>query len=159
MCGSLIQERTNIFYASFYSISPSNFCINFQWNSAKLKAIIEVLRMQTIGGLKCGLDIWELAIVPSLINNCSTWTQISTESIDKLNKLQYTFLQMLFAVSQSCPKPVLCWDTATILMQVRIQKSKLALLHHIKNLDESSLAKQIFRNLRAGRAWLLKVMK
>jgi hypothetical protein len=118
----------------------------------ELKAIIEDLRMQMIGGLKCGLDIWELAIVPSLINNCSTWTQISTESIDKLNKLQYTFLQMLFAVSQSCPKPVLCWDTATILMQVRIQKSKLALLHHIKNLDESSLAKQIF-NEQKSEGW------
>ena len=59
---------------------------------------------------------------------------------------------MLFAVSQSCPKPVLCWDTATILMQVRIQRSKLALLHHIKNLDESSLAKQIF-NEQKSEGW------
>ena len=59
---------------------------------------------------------------------------------------------MLFAVSQSCPKPVLCWDTATILMQVRIQRSKLALLHHKKNLDESSLTKQIF-NEQKSEGW------
>ena len=116
----------------------------------ELKAIVEDLRMQMIGGLKCGLDIWELALVPSLINNSSTWTQISSESIEKLNKLQNNFLQMLFAVSQSCPKPVLCWDTATILMQVRINKSKLSLLHHIKNLDNSSLAKQIFDEQKNG---------
>ena len=116
----------------------------------ELKAIVEDLRMQMIGGLKCGLDIWELALVPSLINNSSTWTQISSESIEKLNILQNNLLQMLFAVSQSCPKPVLCWDTATMLMQVRINKSKLSLLHHIKNLDNSSLAKQIFDEQKNG---------
>ena len=38
----------------------------------ELKAIIEDLRMQTIGGIKCGQDIWEMAIIPSLLNNAST---------------------------------------------------------------------------------------
>ena len=117
----------------------------------EMKAVIEDLRMQMIGGLKCGLDIWELALIPSLINNCSTLTNISTESVERLDKLQNTFLQMLFSVSQSCPKPVLCWDTATMLMQVRVDKSKLELLHHIKNLDESSLAKQIFNEQKSAK--------
>ena len=117
----------------------------------EMKAVIEDLRMQMIGGLKCGLDIWELALIPSLINNCSTWTNISTESVERLDKLQNTFLQMLFSVSQSCPKPVLCWDTATMLMQVRVDKSKLELLHHIKNLDDSSLAKQIFNEQKSAK--------
>ena len=43
----------------------------------ELKAMLEDLRMQSIGGLKCGLDIWELALIPSLTKNCGTWTQIS----------------------------------------------------------------------------------
>ena len=110
----------------------------------ELKAVLEDLRMQSIGGLKCGLDIWELALIPSLTNNCGTWTQISQQSVDKLDKLQNLFLQVLFAVGQSCPRPALCWDTATLTMQTRIDKSKLLLLHHIKNLDPSSLAKQVY---------------
>ena len=110
----------------------------------ELKAVMEDLRMQIIGGLKCGLDIWELAIVPSLTNNCGTWTDISDQSIEKLEQLQNMFLQTMFAVSQSCPKPALCWDTATLLMQVRVEKAKLSLLHHIKNLEKTSLAKQVY---------------
>ena len=74
----------------------------------ELKAVLEDLRMQSIGGLKCGLDIWELALIPSLTNNCGTWTQISQQSVDKLDKLQNLFLQILFAVGQSCPRPALC---------------------------------------------------
>jgi hypothetical protein len=101
--------------------------------------------MQVIGGLKCGMDIWELAIIPSLTNNCGTWTHMSTQSVEKLDKLQNLFLQTLFAVGQSCPRPALCWDTAMSTMQTRIDKSKLLLLHHIKNLDDSSLAKQVYK--------------
>ena len=100
--------------------------------------------MQMIGGLKCGLDIWELAMVPSLLNNSGTWMEISEKSIEKLDQLQNTFLQCMFAVSQSVPKPALCWDTATLTMQVRVEKSKLSLLHHIKNLEDTALAKQVY---------------
>ena len=111
----------------------------------ELKVVLEDLRMQVIGGLKCGMDIWELALIPSLTNNSGTWTHMSTQSVEKLDKLQNLFLQTLFAVGQSCPRPTLCWDTATVTMQTRVEKSKLLLLHHIKNLDNSSLAKQVYK--------------
>jgi hypothetical protein len=58
-------------------------------------------------GESCGLDIWELALIPSLTNNCGTWTQILQQSVEKLDKLQNLFLQILFAVGQSCPRPAL----------------------------------------------------
>ena len=80
----------------------------------EIKSVVEDLRMQMIGGIKCGLDIWEMALIPSLTNNCGTWTEISSQAIDSLNELQNMFLRNLFAVSQSCPKPALCWDTATL---------------------------------------------
>jgi hypothetical protein len=122
----------------------------------ELKAVIEDLRMQCIGGINCGTDIWEMAIIPSLTNNAGTWTMISDNSIEKLNSLQNTFLQTLFSTARSCPKPALCWDTATLLMQIRVQKAKLALLFHIKNLDDESLAKQIYcEQLNSGWPGLL----
>ena len=70
---------------------------------------------------------------------------MSTQSVEKLDRLQNLFLQTLFAVGQSCPRPALCWDTAMVTMQTRIEKSKLLLLYHIKNLDDSSLAKQVYK--------------
>ena len=59
----------------------------------EMKAVLEDLRLQMIGGIKCGIDIWELAIIPSLLNNCSTWVEISSQSVEKVNKLQNIFLQ------------------------------------------------------------------
>ena len=100
--------------------------------------------MQMIGGIKCGLDIWEMAIIPSLLNNAGTWINISDKSIDKLNSLQNIFLQTLLGVGRACPTPALCWDTATLDMRVRVQKAKLALIHHIMGLEGTSLAKQIY---------------
>ena len=74
----------------------------------ELKAVIEDLRMQSIGGIRCGKDIWEISIIPSLLNDSRTWATISDSSVEKLNSLQNTFLQTLLAVGRSCPKPALC---------------------------------------------------
>ena len=35
-------------------------------------AIMEDFRMQKIGGLMGGIDLWEVAIIPSLLNNAET---------------------------------------------------------------------------------------
>ena len=70
---------------------------------------------------------------------------MSTQSVEKLDKLQNLFLQTLFAVGQSCPRPALCADTAMVTMQTRFEKSKLMLLYHIKHLEDSSLAKQVYK--------------
>ena len=117
----------------------------------ELKSVIEDLRMQMIGGIKCGLDIWELALVPSLINNAGTWVMVDNKTIDKLNSLQNTFLQVLLGAGRSCPRPALCWDTTTLLMDVRVKKAKLALLHHVQSLEDDCLAKEIYsEQLSAG---------
>ena len=47
-------------------------------------AIINDFRMQSIGGIIGGLDIWENAIVHSLLNNSEVWTEMSEESIQQL---------------------------------------------------------------------------
>ena len=34
------------------------------------------------------MDLWELAIVPSLLNNAETWVGIPEEALEKLEDLQ-----------------------------------------------------------------------
>ena len=51
----------------------------------EIKTIIEDYRIHVVGGLKSGLDIWEMAIIPSLLNNAETWDEIDEESMIKLN--------------------------------------------------------------------------
>ena len=44
--------------------------------------------MNAVGGLSAGIEIWELAYIPCLLNNSETWLDIEKSTIDKLDSLQ-----------------------------------------------------------------------
>ena len=108
------------------------------------RSIIDDCRVNTVGGLQSGLDFWEMSYLPSLINNCQTWTDISEDSLKMLECLQNTMYRVLLNVPRTCPIPALCWDLGGVQMRYRILMKKLNFIWHLDNLDDSSLAKQIY---------------
>ena len=44
----------------------------------EIKAVIDDCRSHAIGGIQTGLDIWEMSVIPYLLNNCDTWTDRPT---------------------------------------------------------------------------------
>ena len=94
-----------------------------------------------MGGLVAGLDIWELAILPSLLNNSQTWVNIEQNSIDMLEDIQNTMYRTLLCVPKTCPTPSLCWDMGGVQMKFRIMLKKLEFIWHIVNLEDDTLAK------------------
>ena len=111
----------------------------------EVNAILEDLRMQVIGGIVGSFDIWELALIPMLLNNCDTWVSISDENIKELEDLQNLFFRTILQVPIGCPKPALCWETGTWKMVHRIMYKKLNFYKYLQTMDESSLAKKIFK--------------
>ena len=107
------------------------------------RAIVQDCRSQVVGGITAGLDIWETAHIPSLLNNCENWIQISDDSIEKLEDLQNTLYRMLLSVPRSTPVASLAWDLGGVKMKYRIIMKKLLFLHHLVGLDDQSLAKQV----------------
>ena len=75
-----------------------------------------------VGGIAAGIEIWELAIMPFLMNNSETWVEISLKTIDHLDNLQNMFYRYLLATPRSCPIPALLWETGGLLMEHRIAK-------------------------------------
>ena len=69
------------------------------------RAIIEDCRVNTVGGLVAGLDIWELAIIPSLLNNSQTWVNIEQSSIDMLEDLHNMMYRKLLGLPKLCQNP------------------------------------------------------
>ena len=88
-------------------------------------AVVEDCRAGVVGGIMAGMEIWELAILPFLLNNSETWTEISKKSIEVLDDLQCMFFRYLLATPRSCPIPALLWEPGGILMEHRIAKNKL----------------------------------
>ena len=106
------------------------------------KAVIEDCRADVIGGIVAGLEIWEIAVIPYLINNSETWAYMTEKAVEVLDSLQNQFLRSLLATPKGSPTPALLWETGTWTMENRILKRKLLFVHHLVNLTEDSLAYQ-----------------
>ena len=70
---------------------------------------------------------------------------MSEKSLEKLDELQNTFYRMILAVPKTTPVPSLAWDMGGLKMKFRIMMKKLLFLHHLKLLDENTLAKQVLQ--------------
>lgn len=110
----------------------------------EIKAVIDDIRASAVGGILAGLDLWEKAVIPMLLNNADTWTDMNEEAWKELNYIQNHFMRALFELPVGSPKPILCWDTASLSMENRVNLKKLNLAVHLKKLDKSSLAGQVF---------------
>ena len=110
----------------------------------EVSAILDDYRIDTIGGLSAGLEIFELALMPSLLYNSETWTKIDTETEEKLEKLQNNMFRSLFGVPRSTPKPILRSDLGQLSVREKIHVRKLTFLHHLKNLPKESLGSEFY---------------
>ena len=109
----------------------------------EVRAIVEDCRSACLGGLSVGLEIYEMAYIPALLNNSQTWMEIDTESVEKLENLQCDFLRILLATPASTPRAALLWDCGAVKVKYRIIEKKLIFLHYIMKQSEESLARQI----------------
>ena len=107
------------------------------------KSVVEDYKSNALGGLIAGLEIWEIAIMPFLLNNSETWVEISRACFKTLDDIQIMFLRHLMGTPRTCPTPILLWDTGSILMKHRVASRKLMFYHHLINLPEDSLAFEI----------------
>ena len=89
-----------------------------------------------------------MAYLPNLLNNCQTWTEISNDSIKQLDDIQNTMYRVLLCVPRTCPLPALCWELGCLQMRYRIAQKKLTFIWHLQNLNDDSLAKEIFQAQR-----------
>ena len=51
----------------------------------EVKTILEDYRSSKAGGITAGIMLWEMAIIPSLLNNSETWVDMDNKSIKRLN--------------------------------------------------------------------------
>ena len=80
-------------------------------------------------------DLWEAAVLPAL------------ENIKN-----YFVRRLLLQVPESTPKPVLLSETGLISMKYRIWTSKLIFVNTLKNIQDGTLAKEIFDE-QVNRGW------
>ena len=73
----------------------------------EIRSIINDCRSNVIEGFCAAVSIWEMSVIPYLLNSAEHWVDLHVKAPDKLNKLQETFYRTLLAVGQGCPTPCL----------------------------------------------------
>ena len=77
-----------------------------------------------------------------MMNNSSTWMEMKRNDIDKLGKLQNSFLNTLLN-TYHCPIPLMHLDLDILSIHLFILKEKLMLYHHVANLKENAVARRV----------------
>ena len=111
-------------------------------------AIVEDYRAQCLAGFETALQLWELAIIPSLLYSCGVWTEIPSKTLQKLEDLQLFFLRLILRVGPGTPKVALLAQTGMMKMKHRIWIEKVMMIVHIRGLNETALARQIWKEQR-----------
>ena len=73
-------------------------------------AIVEDCRLNRMGGLKCSKEIWELAIIPALLNNSETFSIHDNVVQKTLEDFQSKLWRGLLALPKSSPLPSLTYE-------------------------------------------------
>ena len=82
----------------------------------QIKAVVEDARAEVVGGLTVGLAIWEITIIPMLLHNSETWTDMRKKTVKQLDKIQLKYLRLLLGVGKGYPIPVLLYHRGTLSM-------------------------------------------
>ena len=110
----------------------------------EIRSIIEEFQMQNIGGMMAAWELWEKALIPSLLNGSGTWFGDCKKTTDLCDDLQNFFWRVMLSVPESCPKVALRCETGMIGMKWRIWQEKILLLIRIKSHGLDTLCRQVY---------------
>ena len=95
-------------------------------------------------------DLWNAAIVPSLLANCGTWTELPSKAIDMCDELQNLFIRIMLEVPISTPKVALRVEAGMLGMKQRIWVEKLNLAQFRRSGSKSLSGKIYIEQLEQG---------
>ena len=110
----------------------------------EIKAIIEEFQTQAMGGLMVAWELWERAMIPSLLSGAGTWTGNIAKAVEMADKIQEFYWRVILKVPESCPKLALRCEPRQLGMKWRIWIEKMLLLKRIQKQDEGSLCHQVY---------------
>ena len=89
-------------------------------------------------------DLWEAALIPSLLANCGTWTELPSKAVEELEDMQNLFIRMMLQVPVSTPKAALRGETGILGMRHRIWLEKVKLAQFLRQSGTSTLAGAVY---------------
>ena len=119
----------------------------------EVKSIMSDYRMQAVGGMAGAWDLWEHAILPSLLNNCGSWIGATKKIANLLNEHQNMFLRLIYSCPPSTPLLALRMQVGMLNMEQRVGPEKVcfvARLLHTRVMQENVCREVLEEQLLQG---------
>ena len=110
----------------------------------EIRSIVEEYQMQSLGGLAAALELWERALLPSLLSGAGTLLGECKEAIGLCDNLQNFYWRIILKVPESCPKVALRCETKMLGMKWRLWQEKIFLIMRIRSHEEDTLCRLIY---------------
>ena len=107
--------------------------------------IVSDARTREIGGIEVALELFDLTVIPFLLNSAETWIGLPKKGEELLNEIHMYFMRRVLKVPISCPIPIMYHDLGQVLMKNQVMKKKLLFLFHISSLAEEEISKKFYR--------------
>ena len=156
ICGSFeVKEKVQEKWLGDYFVGGGNLgdsvMITIKERMGKCKAacmeiisIVKDLRSEVIGGFSSGLKLFEACVVPGLLYNAGTWTDIPKAAVDKLEDFMLWYIRMLFQTGPGALKVGLRAETGMLSMEFRIWREKVTLGLPLSHLPLEALGRQVW---------------
>ena len=109
----------------------------------EIAAFMKDYRVNCVGSVQSGLDIYEMSVIPFLLSSSDTWYSLNKSTINSVENLQLKMFRCLFATPDSTPKPILRFDLGSLSILEKIHIRKLTFLHFLLSSSDENLSKQI----------------
>ena len=70
----------------------------------EMKQIIKDFQLQALGGLAAAWELWERAMIPSLLSGARTWLGDVRDTEKFCNSIQEFYWRTILEIPESCPK-------------------------------------------------------
>jgi hypothetical protein len=116
----------------------------------EISQIVNDWRARVCGGMLTAIVLWESCCIPSLLSGAGTWTEITSAQEKKLNQIQCWYFKLVLQIGSGAPSASILWDFSVLDMSLRVMKEKVLLVLHIRNLEESTLAKRVYEEQKCN---------
>ena len=93
------------------------------------------------------LILYEKSILPSLINNCESWT-LTTSEEEQVDKIGINALKRLFSLPTTTPNPAIIYSLGQLYVTQEIDKKRFMFLHKVLTRNESHWTNKMMLHLK-----------
>ena len=94
------------------------------------------------------LILYEKSILPSLINNCESWT-LTTSEEEQVDKIGINALKRLFSLPTTTPNPAIIYSLGQLYVTQEIDKKRFMFLHKVLTRNESHWTNKMMLHLKS----------